>query len=216
MYVKTQMTGNPYTIRVDATIPEAVQLMHEKKLKRLPVVDGFNHIKGIITEGDIQKVSPTKATSLSIFEINYLLSKTLVKNAMTKDVLTISPNALLEEAAVMMRDRRIGALVVTDDEEKVVGIITESNIFDAFIELLGFRETGTRIALQVNDVPGVMAEVAEVFAAHQINITHIADFRGSFGVSELILRTNALDTDAIEAELTRRGYQIDNVLKTQN
>ena len=103
MYVKNKMTANPYTIRFDAPINEVIELMREKNLKRIPVVDG-EKVVGMLTHGDIQKVSPTKATTLSIFELNYLLSKTKVSDAMTKDVITVSPDDLLEVAALRMRE----------------------------------------------------------------------------------------------------------------
>lgn len=213
MYVKNKMTANPYTIAYDAPITEVIELMHDKNLKRVPVVDGEN-VVGIITNGDLEKVSPTKATTLSIYEINYLLSKTLVKDAMTKEVITISPEALLEEAAVLMRDHRISTLAVVQDG-KLVGIITESDIFDAFIDILGFRDIGSRITVVADDVPGALADLGNIFSTFNANITHIADYRGSSGKSDVVIRTNALNTDAIEAELEKRGYHVANVIKNQ-
>src|SRR5690606_35636264 len=120
MYVKNRMTKNPYSIEVNASISDAVALLREKGLKRLPVVDG-EHVVGILTQSDIHKVSPTKATSLSIFEINYLLSKLTVKDAMSKNAVTIEADSLLEEAAVIMREKRIGTLPVVEGG-KLVGI----------------------------------------------------------------------------------------------
>ncbi|MDF2675780.1 MAG: histidine kinase [Bacillota bacterium] len=205
MYVKSRMTSNPYTIAFDAPISEALTLMSEKNLKRLPVVDK-EKVVGILTQGDIQKVSPTKATSLSIFEINYLLSKTKVKDAMTKNAITVSQDCLLEEAAVMMRDNRIGTLPVVDNG-KLVGIITESDIFDAFIELLGFKDKGSRITIESLDIPGSLADIAEAFETYNANITHAAVYRGT-GKSDVVVRTNALNTEDIEKKLTEQGYKI--------
>lgn len=213
MYVKSRMTANPYAIKSNAPINEVIELMHEKNLKRVPVVDG-DKVVGMLTSGDLEKVSPTKATTLSIYEINYLLSKMLVKDAMTKEVITISPDALLEEAAVLMRQYRISSLAVVK-ENKLVGIITESDIFDAFIDILGFRDSGSRITIEANDVPGALADIGAVFSSFDANITHIADYRGATGKSDVVIRTNALDTDAIEAELVKRGYQVLNVIKNQ-
>ena len=161
MYVKNRMTTNPYTIAFDAPITEVIELMREKNLKRVPVVQG-DRVVGMITHGDIQKVSPTKATTLSIYELNYLLAKTKVSDAMTKEVITISPDELLEEAAVLMRENKISTLAVEKDG-KLVGIITESDIFDAFIDLLGFRDVGSRITIQAADAPGALADITEVF-----------------------------------------------------
>ena len=146
MYVKRKMTANPYTISFDAPINEAIELMREKSIKRIPVLKG-EKVVGMLTHMDIQTLSSPKTTTLSVFELNYLLSKAKVSDAMTKEVITISPDALLEEAAILMRENRISSLVVMK-ENKLVGIITESDIFDAFIDLLGFRDVGTRITVE--------------------------------------------------------------------
>lgn len=211
MYVKNRMTANPYTIVFDAPISDAIELMREKNLKRMPVVDG-DKVVGILTAGDIQRVSPTKATSLSIFEINYLLSKTKVKDAMTKNALTVSPDALLEEAAVLMRENRISTLPVVKDN-KLVGIITESDIFDAFIDILGFRDEGSRITIEALDVPGALADIAEIFREFDANITHSAVYRGHGGKSDVVVRTNTVNTDSIEKELDKQGYKIVHMIK---
>jgi acetoin utilization protein AcuB len=214
MYVRNRMTANPYTIAYNAPISEVIELMRQKNLKRVPVVNG-EKVVGILTHGDIQKVSPTKATTLSIYELNYLLSKTKVSDAMTKNVITISPDALLEEAAVLMRENRISTLAVVK-ENKLVGIITESDIFDAFIDLLGSRETGTRIAIEAQDVPGALANITSIFKNYDANITHIVAFRGSSGKSDVVIRTNTINTDPIEKNLIEQGYKIEHVVKTLN
>jgi acetoin utilization protein AcuB len=213
MYVKSRMTSNPYTIAFDAPITDVIELMREKNLKRVPVVHG-DKVVGMITQGDIQKVSPTKATTLSIFEINYLLSKTKVSDAMTKEVITVSPDALLEEAAVLMRDNKISTLAVVR-ENKLVGIITESDIFDAFIDLLGFRDVGSRITVQAQDAPGALADITDIFKDLDLNITHIAVYRGSAGFSDVVIRTNSINTDTLEKRLEEHGYKIDSLLRNE-
>jgi len=213
LYVKTRMTKNPITISPGAPISDAVGLMREKSLKRVPVVEG-DKVVGILTQSDVQKVSPTKATSLSIFEINYLLSKITVRDAMAKNPVTIDEDSLLEEAAVIMRQERIGTLPVVANG-KLVGIITESDIFDAFIDLLGFKTFGSRITVEAKDIPGALAEIAEVFKSLGINITHIAAYRGE-GTSDVVIRSDAFDTSDIEKNLLMRGYKIKHVLKNEN
>ncbi|MDD2483511.1 MAG: CBS domain-containing protein [Eubacteriales bacterium] len=212
MYVKNRMTVNPYTITADAPINEAIELMREKGLKRIPVVAG-ERVVGMLTNTDIYKVSPTKTTTLSIFEINYLLSKTKVSDAMSKDVIKVSPDALLEEAALLMRENRIGTLAVAT-EDKLVGIITESDIFDAFIDLLGFRDQGSRIAIDAEDVPGAIANIGEIFKTFNANITHIVAYRGSGGRSDVVIRTNAVNTEEIEASLAKHNYFVTDVSHT--
>lgn len=209
MYVKNRMTKNPITIAANAPITDAVALMKEKNLRRVPVVDG-DKVVGVLTQGDIQTVSPTKATSLSIFEINYLLSKLTVKDAMTKTPITIESDSLLEEAAVIMRQKRIGTLPVTE-KGKLVGIITESDIFDAFIDLLGFKDVGSRITVEVQDVPGVMAHIAEIYKSFNVNISHIAVYREN-GTSDIVIRSEAVETADLEKMLIENGYKIKHVL----
>ena len=130
MLVRDHMTPNPVTITPQHTVADAFSLLRENKIRRLPIVDK-GKLVGIITDRDLREVSPSPATSLSIFEINYLLSKMTIDKVIKKQkLITIGPDAYLEEAALLMRQYGIGALPVVEDG-KLVGIITESNIFDA-------------------------------------------------------------------------------------
>lgn len=213
MYVHRRMTANPYTIAVDAPIDEAIELMRAKNIKRIPVTQD-DKVVGMLTQADIQALSSPKATTLSVFELNYLLSKAKVRDAMSKMVISISPGALLEEAAVLMRENRVGALMVMQDNQ-LVGIITESDIFDAFIDLLGFRVVGTRITVEAADVPGALAGICETFRSFGANITHTAVYRGNASKSEVVIRTNMMKTEAIEKKLEEQGYKIVHVLKNE-
>lgn len=217
MYVKTRMTVNPFTIIADAPLTDLIGLMQEKKLKRVPVVgsDGERAV-GIVTEVDIQKVAPSKASTLSIFEINYLLGKTKVSAAMTKDVLTITPDALLEDAALLMRAGRVSALLVVEDNGKLAGIITESDIFDAFLDLMGFRDAGTRITIQALNAPGVLADITQIFFSFKYNISHIAVYNGNEEKCNVVIRFDALDTAQIEKSLEERGYKVMHILRSKN
>lgn len=212
MYVRNRMTKDPYTIEIGSSISDTVALMKDNNLKRLPVVNG-EKVLGIVTKGDIQKVSPTKATSLSVFELNYLLSKLKVDDAMSKEIITIKPDDLLEEAAVIMREKKIGTLPVVEDG-KLIGIITESDIFDSFIDLLGFKDLGSRITIEAKDVPGAMADIAKIFKSLDINITHIAVFAGE-GIRDIVIRSEAFDTAELEKELNSQGYKVKHVLITE-
>lgn len=126
-YVRDWMTANPITIQPKTTLPEAHKLMREARVRRLPVVD-HEHLVGIVTLGDVREASPSDASTLSIYELNYLLSKLTVEKIMTREPLTISPDASIRDAARLMLDHKIGGLPVTENE-RVVGIITESDIF---------------------------------------------------------------------------------------
>ncbi|HEY8422973.1 MAG TPA: CBS and ACT domain-containing protein [Thermoclostridium sp.] len=212
MFVKNKMTTNPYTISPDQTIPDAHEIMTKYNIRRLPVVkDG--KLVGVVSNIDISRSSPSKATSLSINELTYILAKTKISKVMTKDPITISPDALLEEAAILMRDNGVSFLPVVDNG-KLVGIITESDIFDSFIELLGFREKGTRLTIEVDDEPGIMSHLAGIFAIHGANITNVAVYRGTSGKSAIVVGINSQDTTEIEKEIENHGYKI--IYKLQN
>ena len=216
MYVKNRMTIGPYTIYSDTPLSEAIIMMHEKKLKRIPVVgpDG-KRVVGIVTDSDIQRVSPSEASALSIFEINYLLGKTNVSSAMTKDVIKINPDALLEDAALLMRANRIRTLVVVGENDEIEGIITESDIFDAFLDLMGFRDTGTRITLKAVNAPGVLANITSSFGAFNYNISHIAVYNGNAEYCDVVVRFNSFETEEIEKDLEAKGYKVIHILKSE-
>ena len=217
MYVKSRMTANPFTVEANASLADVIDMMREKGLKRIPVVaSNKESVIGIVTEGDIQKASPSEASTLSIFEINYFLRKITVGSVMTKDVITISPDALLEDAALLMRANRLSALVVADDNKKLIGIITESDIFDAFLDLMGFRDTGARITIQALNAPGVLADITEVFKSFNYNITHIAVYGGNAERCDVVIRFNAIDTGEIEKVLESRGYKVLHVLRSKD
>ena len=175
MLVRDRMTKNPYTIQASAGITELMGLIREKNLKRVPVLDG-EKVVGMISTSDIDKVSPTKATSLSVFEINYLLSKVQVKDAMKRNFIAISPDELVEDAAVEMRAARVSAVPVVDNG-KLVGIMTESDLFDALIDVLGARLVGTRFVVSTKDKGGVLSEVSTIISSRDVNILHMAVLR---------------------------------------
>ncbi len=214
MYVKDRMTKDPYAIQVTAGITELMGLMREKNLKKVPVLDG-EKVVGIVTSGDIEKVSPTKATSLSVFEINYLLSRIKVKDAMSRNVYTISPDDLIDDAAVIMRANRINALPVVEDGA-LVGIITESDLFDALIDLLGAREKGTRFMVSTKDKLHVLAEISSIISDRGVNIQHLAVVRHDENNSaDLILRVDSINVEPILQEIESRGYTISGVTKNR-
>ncbi|NLM74615.1 MAG: CBS domain-containing protein [Clostridiaceae bacterium] len=212
MFVRNKMTTNPFTISPDATIPDAHEIMAKHKVRRLPVMKN-GKLVGIVSKEDIIQASPSKATTFSMGEITYLLSKTKISQIMSKNIITISPDALLEEAAILMRDNEISFLPVVENG-KLVGIITESNIFDAFIELLGFREPGTRLTVEAEDAPGIMSNLTRIIGDYGANITNVAVYRGGHGKSAVVIGINTLNTEEIERSIEDKGFKI--LYKLQN
>lgn len=126
-YVRDWMTQNPITVESKTTLPEAHKIMKDRRIRRLPVVDRGNLV-GIITLGDVREAEPSDATTLSIFELHYLLAKLTIGEIMTREPITISADATIRQAAKTLLENKIGGLPVTEDG-KLVGIITESDIF---------------------------------------------------------------------------------------
>lgn len=209
MYVRNRMTANPYCISKDTSISTALDMMAEGNFHRLPVVDG-KRLLGLVTEGLISEHTPSKATSLSIYELNYLLSKTKVDSIMIKNVVTIGPDALLEEAAVLMRKHNVGCLVVLQQDE-VIGIITHNDIFDAFVDLLGYYEPGYRYVIEVTeDKPGILAEVAECFFSQKASITNLAVYHYP-GTVDVVIHARDAELEAMKTILKTRGFKVVSV-----
>jgi acetoin utilization protein AcuB len=204
MSVKDFMTEKLVTVTPDTKIFDAVDLMKKHDIHRLPVIDN-GQVAGLITEGTIQEALPSKATSLSVHEVNYL---------MIKDVKTISPNAELEDAIYLMRQNKINVLPVLE-KEQLVGIITNNDIFDAFLKLTGYHEGGTRIQLKIlEDKKGVLARVAKILADHDFSIlTVIVDHQSTATILEIQLASKQVEE--IKQLLTDNGYEVVRAATTQ-
>lgn len=212
MDVKSRMTKNPICIEVDAKISDVVDLMSEHHLHRIPVVSG-KKLVGLVTEGQIARKGPSKATSLSIYELNYLLSKTSVDAIMIKDVITIHEDRFLEDAALLMQKHDIGCLPVVNDDNEVVGILTQNDVFAAFLDILGYRERGSRICIEVDDKIGAIGELSDVFVKHEVNITHVGVYRKEGNKADLIFRVDTFQTEKLEQDLNDHGYRVLSVTK---
>ncbi len=175
MLVRERMTPNPVVVNPDTPFDEALRLLRERKIRRLPVVDKKNQLVGIVVEKDLLYASPSPATTLSIYELNYLLSKLQVKDVMTKRVIAVGEECPLEEAARIMVDHKIGSLPVVRERD-VVGIITETDIFRVMAEALGGRAKGLRVTLRVPEQKGELALLSQKVAELGGNILSLATF----------------------------------------
>ncbi|WP_071441291.1 CBS and ACT domain-containing protein [Traorella massiliensis] len=214
MYVKNEMTANPITINADDVISKAADIMSENNLHRLPVMEN-GKLVGLVTKGLITSKGVGGATSLSVFELNYLLNRTSVKTVMIKlkDLVTISSNKLLEEAASLMLAHDIGCLPVVDDGE-LVGILTQNDLFKAFLDILGWQRKGSRIEVNVPDTLGILGEISKIFVDNNANITNFTVYRNNDdSTADLILRTTLTETDELEKELNQNGFKVNGIMK---
>ncbi|MDI3494252.1 MAG: acetoin utilization protein AcuB [Pseudothermotoga sp.] len=157
VFVRDVMTTDVVTISPDASFSEAMELIRKRGVRRLPVVKN-DKVVGIITEKDLLSASPSQATTLDVWELTSLLGKLKIKQIMKKDVIHVHPNTPIEEAARIMTDKKIGSLIVLENE-RMVGIVTETDIFKVFINMLGARENGIRYVFRVQNVPGILSKI---------------------------------------------------------
>ncbi len=177
MKVGQRMTRNPITITPDVTVPEAQAIMRREKIQRLPVVDNKGQLVGIVTSLDLIHASPSPATSLDIYEMHYLLSKLHDEKVMTKNVITVTEDLPIEEAARIMVDNKISGLPVMRGDI-LVGIITETDLFKLFIELFGARHKGIRLTILLPEKKGELAKVSNAITKCGGNIVSFAIFEG--------------------------------------
>ena len=208
MLVRDRMTPNPITAQPETTHKQAAELMREHDIHHLPVVDKRGRLVGIIVEDDLFAAQPSPATTLSIYEIHSLLSKLELKEIMRRPVYTVTGECSLEEAAGLMLKHDIGCLPVME-ADRVVGIITDSDIFQTFVDLLGGDKEGARFTLRLADRPGVLAGVAQAVADAGGNIIAVTAWqRTGDGQVFMTIKEQGADfpqlraaLDAIDAEV---------------
>jgi len=165
MLVRERMSQEPITITPDVPVTDALSLMRERKIRRLPVLDSHSKLVGIVSDQDLLYASPSPVSSLSVWEMHYLLGKLKVEEVMTRKVITVTEDTPLEEAARIMADNKIGGLPVMRDD-KLVGIVTETDLFKTFLELLGARQSGVRVTALVPGAKGTLAKITNaIFGA---------------------------------------------------
>jgi acetoin utilization protein AcuB len=185
MLVGERMTRAPVVIRDNTPMDEAMKIMRDNKVRRLPILNDKGALVGIVSERDLLFASPSPATSLSVYELHYLLAKITVADVMTTEVITVTEDTPLEEAARIMADNKIGGLPVVSNGQ-LVGIITETDLFKVFLELLAAREMGVRLTMLVPDEKGVLAKVTGEIAELGGNIISLGTFLGQDPTNALL------------------------------
>jgi acetoin utilization protein AcuB len=209
-FMREKIQKNPITIGPEASFYEARNLIHEKGVRHVPVVDKNNMLVGIVTDRDIREAAPSDATLLSVQELNYLLGKLKVGSFMTpKDkLITINPDTIIEEAVQLMHDNKIGCLPVLE-AGKLYGIFTETDALDHLVDIFGLKQKGTRLTLALEDKPGTMLGILEIFKKHNVNIISIVT--PSFmveGKRVAAIRLRTEEYKDLVTELEKAGYDV--------
>jgi acetoin utilization protein AcuB len=209
--VRERMSTRPVTITADTPITEALRVMRQSQVRRLPVLDASGQLVGIVSEKDLLYASPSPATSLSIYEMHYMLSHLLVSELMVKDVITITPDVPVEEAARIMADHKIGGLPVMENG-KLAGIITETDVFTVLLEMLGAREKGLRLTVEIPERKGEMARITTAIAQLGGNILALGTFLGDDPTTGIVtVKVEDIPADALASAMHDLGLKIQDI-----
>lgn len=210
MFVKDYMTQDLHTVKPTTSIQDAQDLMEKYQINRLPVIEN-DKLLGLVTRESLAKAMPSEATSLSIYEVNYLLAKMSCKDVMVRKVSVIKPDTLLTEAAAKMRDLDLGVHLVMEGEE-LKGIITDKDIFKAFINITGHNTKGETLVIELNeDRQGVIEEIGDALVEADENLTHMVVYHQPDGSLRLVLQVDKGNTEALISILEKGGYLIHGI-----
>ncbi|HSB70253.1 MAG TPA: CBS and ACT domain-containing protein [Candidatus Methylomirabilis sp.] len=206
MLVGRRMRTALITVTKDATLAQARELLHSHRIRHLPVVEG-DRLVGILTDRDIRQASPSSTAGISPDRTSAFLAQIPVSRAMVQDIRTVSPYTTIEEAARVMIEHKIGCLPVTE-ANRLVGIITETDILGVLVDVMGISEPSTRIELMLPDRPGALADAAQVIKAHQVNISSIVTMsHEERGRRLAIIRLKTMNPKPILKDLAAAGFE---------
>lgn len=213
MSIKDYMTKEVISISPEESVAHAADLMRDKGLRRLPVIEK-GQLVGLVTEGTMADASPSKATSLSIYEMNYLLNKTKIRDIMIRQVVTVEPDASLEDAIYEMMTYKVGVLPVVQNNQ-VVGIITDRDVFKAFLEVSGYGVEGIRVVLLADNAVGVLAKIADCLSQENLNIRRTVVANRSNGKTVIEMQLDGTTASQwLSERLAAAGITVESVLKT--
>ena len=207
MLVGERMSHPIISIAPDMPVHDALDMFKRERIRRAPVVKEGKLI-GIVSDKDLLNASPSPASSLSIWEMNYLLSKITISEVMTKKVLTVSEDTPIEEAARIMADNKIGGLPVMRDGH-VVGIITETDLFKIFLEFMGAREKGVRVTALIEEKPGQLAKITNAIADLGGNFIAFGQFSGEDPSNRLVtFKVSGSNKEAVKKAISQIAKEV--------
>ena len=209
MYVGRIMHTFLVTVSPDTSLLKAKDIIERKRINHLLVVDGNEDLIGIVSDRDVKQSWASPATALSVHELNYLLTQLTVETIMVKKIITISPGTTIERAAYIMQENRINALPVIE-AEKLVGIITSTDVMDVLLRSIGFGQETARFTVLVEDRIGIVAEVSRVLKEKQINIRSFVTWpeKDYPGIYQLVIRVGLEDKEKAISALSDGGFKV--------
>ena len=216
MPVQNWMTTDVVSVGPDTSLLKVGKLMKDHHIRRIPVVDDNGQVVGIISDRDVRDASPSKATTLDMYEMHYLLAELKAKNIMTAKPITVKPTDTVEQAALIMLDNKVGGLPVVDDSGKLVGIISDHDVFKALVDITGARLGGLQFAIELPDQPGTARPLFDLLRAHNARLLSVLTVSNADGNRQLFIRVRDLENSKAEQELMDGVGKLGKVLYCQH
>ncbi len=214
MFVRDLMSAPAVTITPDANFQDALQTMRKHNFRRLPVVDKKGRLAGIVSERDLLHAAPSPASSLSVWELNYLLSRLTVQQVMTRAIIITTPDTPIEHAASLMVANKVGGLPVVDNHDRVVGVITETDIFTAFVNMLDGEDGGVRLTLEVPDGHGIPFTLVQSLAGLGAELVSLGVFGHVNGRQRMLMVLKGVTLRQLQEHLHLEDVLVTSAMET--
>lgn len=212
MPVQNWMTTDVVSVTPETSLLKVGKLMKDHHVRRLPVLDEKGRVVGIISDRDVRDASPSKATTLDMYEMHYLLAELKAKNIMTTNPLTVKPSDSVEQAALLMLDNKVGGLPVVEESGKLVGIISDHDVFKALVDITGARLGGLQFAIELPDLPGTARPLFDLLRTHNARILSVLTVTNDDGNRHIFIRVRALESQNAESSLMEQVAKLGRVL----
>ncbi|RRD70196.1 MULTISPECIES: CBS and ACT domain-containing protein [unclassified Desulfovibrio] len=212
MPVQDWMTADVVSVGPETSLLKVGKLMKDHNVRRIPVVDERGHVIGIISDRDVRDASPSKATTLDMYEMHYLLAELKAKSIMTAKPVTVKPFDTVEHAALIMLERKVGGLPVVDDTGKLVGIISDHDVFKAMVDITGARLGGLQFAIELPDQPGTARPLFDALRAHDARLLSVLTVCKPDGNRHLFVRVRRLENPEAEVRMMQDVSGLGKVL----
>ena len=212
MPVQNWMTADVVTVTPETSLLKVGKLMKDHHVRRLPVLDDKGRVVGIISDRDVRDASPSKATTLDMYEMHYLLAELKAKNIMTANPMTVKPSDTVEHAALIMLDNKIGGLPVVEESGKLVGIISDHDVFKALVDITGARLGGLQFAIELPDLPGTARPLFDLLRAHNARLLSVLTVSNEDGSRHIFIRVRDLNNPTAEHTLMEEVAKLGRVL----
>ncbi len=212
MLIRNWMTPRVLTVTPDTSLLKIGKLMKDNNVRRIPVVDRDGNVKGIISDRDVRDASPSKATTLDMYEMHYLLAEIKASDIMTPKPITVKPTDTVEKAAMLMLDNKIGGLPVVDAEGILQGIISEQDVFKALVNITGVREGGFQLGFAIANRQGAMRPIFDMLRRRGARILSVLSSNNNDGERHIFIRLREMESHDAEKELVEEIKEYCNLL----